>query len=124
MSSVDIMRAAIAHYGAQKQEAQLIEEMSELIHAISKLWRNNDAQTRAHVIEEVADVEIMLEQLKMILNISPEKLTAEKNYKLQRLAYRLGLNVGAGAADICVCCGRKVPEGRQVCLECERRGGK
>lgn len=117
MSNADIMRAAIAHYGAQKQEAQLIEEMSELIHAISKLWRYSDAPSRAHVIEEVADVEIMLDQLKMILNISPEKLTAEKNYKLQRLAYRLGLNT----ADICVCCGGRVPEGRQVCLECERR---
>ena len=21
--------------------------------------------------------------------------------------------------DICVCCGRVIPEGRQVCLECE-----
>ena len=26
--------------------------------------------------------------------------------------------------DICVCCGNDVPEGRQICLSCERREEK
>lgn len=26
-------------------------------------------------------------------------------------------------SDICVCCGREIPEGRQVCVVCEGFGG-
>lgn len=26
-------------------------------------------------------------------------------------------------SDICVCCGREIPEGRQVCLSCESSSG-
>lgn len=26
--------------------------------------------------------------------------------------------------DICVCCGAEIPEGRQVCIACERRAYK
>lgn len=40
--------------------------------------------------------------------------------------YRNGKPMGVidEYGDICVCCGNDVPEGRQVCLSCERREEK
>lgn len=61
----------INHYGARKQERQLVEECAELIQAMTKLQRayeNGEAgkiDKALHNLEsEVADVEIMLQQIK------------------------------------------------------------
>ena len=46
------------HYGAENQKKQLIQELSELIVAITK----NDLE---NIIEEIADVQVMLDQFKI-----------------------------------------------------------
>ena len=62
--------------------------MAELIQAINKFRRKLCTETITHVAEEIADVEIMLEQYKMIFY--QESLVKEiKKDKLQRLAERL-----------------------------------
>lgn len=56
------------HYGFETQSRQLFEEMGELIVAMNKWWRctgniEECASKRANVIEEIADVTIMLYQM-------------------------------------------------------------
>lgn len=62
-----------------------IEEASELIKAICKLRRNGvTAETVNNLAEEMADVEIILEQLKIMFHLA-EGVGEWKNYKLKRL---------------------------------------
>ena len=64
----------------------VLEEMSELQKEICKLWRGKD--NRDAIAEEVADVEIMLDQLKLMLDI-PYEVEQHRQNKLQRLRERL-----------------------------------
>ncbi|WP_230311965.1 MazG nucleotide pyrophosphohydrolase domain-containing protein [Turicibacter sanguinis] len=57
-----ICRKAVETFGAELQQMVAIEEMGELLQAISKRARGKD--NRDNLAEEIADVEIMLEQLK------------------------------------------------------------
>ena len=79
----EILNKAIAVYGIEAQENVVIEELSELIKAICHKYRG-----RNNIAEEIADCEIMLEQLKIINNCSDdvEKIKTEK---LDRLCQRL-----------------------------------
>lgn len=92
----DIERKAIETYGEAAQIDMAIEECSELIKALLKRRRYQSAKLvqdcvcRAldHDIQnEVADVQIMLDQLKMIFGPT----LIEEDAKLTRLADRLGM---------------------------------
>lgn len=60
------------HYGYDMQQFIAIEEMAELTQALIKDTRakTDDEKEKAyeHIVEEIADVEIMLEQLKWLLS--------------------------------------------------------
>lgn len=80
MTDLEIMVAAIRTYGEDAQEKVAIEEMAELIQAILHKHRG-----RPHnIAEEIADVEIMLEQLK-IINQCSHKVEEIRKEKLERL---------------------------------------
>ena len=85
---MDILEKAIEKYG-EKQLDQAQEELAELIVAISKHKRNANKLTIANVIEEIADVRIMLKQVMMLLNIEEFQIKNEELYKLNRLKKRL-----------------------------------
>lgn len=57
---------------------QTIEEMAELTVAIRKFWRYSgyDAETinalKENIVEEIADVGIMLDQLKILFDVETE----------------------------------------------------
>lgn len=55
-----IMLRAIIAWGEDSQMKMLLEEMSELQKEICKSWRGADNVD--HIAEEIADVEIMLDQ--------------------------------------------------------------
>lgn len=78
------IREIARHYGYDAQSRQLIEEMAELTQAINKYWRKDlecgkyiynpwdgympdDSQEYWNLVEEIADVQIMLEQMKFFL---------------------------------------------------------
>ncbi len=61
------------------------EECTELIQAISKWKRYNNTKAKLNVIEEIADVAIMLEQLKIMFGITDEILEDEIDCKIDRL---------------------------------------
>ena len=58
----------INHYGTLNQKLIAIEEMAELQKAIVKHIRQESEENINSVIEEIADVQVMLEQLKMIFS--------------------------------------------------------
>ena len=78
-----ICNKAINTYGNASQKVKAIEEMGELIQAISKSLLDN----KNNVEEEIADVEIMLTQLKIMYNLSD--VENWRNYKLNRLKDRV-----------------------------------
>lgn len=81
-----ILSAAIAKWGDQAQVMMVFEEMSELQKELCKNWRGK-ANTE-EIADEVADVEIMLAQLKMIYGIEG-RVRDHRAFKLARLRQRL-----------------------------------
>jgi len=55
----------IAHYGEEAQLNQVTEELGELVTALAR-WRNDKTKIE-NLIEEIADVEVVLSELKLIL---------------------------------------------------------
>lgn len=88
------------HYGYEEQSNQLIEECAELIQAVSKYRRTatmpytkqvaSKQQTSLdNLVEEIADVEVMLEQIKYLLQIPEEDIQITKLYKINRTKERI-----------------------------------
>ena len=87
-----IMQQAIETYGVQAQCDVAVEEMAELTKAIMKLRRVADdyGKTQAaleNLLEEIADVDIMIDQLKIMWG--PRYVEEYRRKKLERLAKRL-----------------------------------
>ena len=79
-----ILKLAISVFGEKAQEEVAIEECSELIQAITHKHRGREH----NIAEEIADVEIMLEQLKIINNCDDEVAKIHKR-KIERLYQNL-----------------------------------
>ena len=75
-------------YGTKSQEDVAIEEMAELQKAILKHRRYTGDETRAEIIDEIADVEIMIEQLKIIISCKKE-VESRIDYKIDRQIKRI-----------------------------------
>ena len=73
------------HYGLESQLDQTTEECGELIAVINKFKRDGDVE---HLIEERADVEIMLDQLKYLLKCE-DSIHDIKEYKINRQLKRI-----------------------------------
>lgn len=85
----DFYDEIIDKLGERNQIVKCVEELSELQQVLCKLLSADDGWvTLDKVIEEIADVEIMLNQIKIILEISEEEITNMKNYKIMRTAKR------------------------------------
>lgn len=83
----EILNQAIEAYGYDLQTNQLFEEIAELQQAICKARRGFDNKT--NLIEELADVYIVLEQLKIMEGISNFDIQGMIDYKMKRLKKRL-----------------------------------
>ena len=85
------------HYGYEPQSRQIIEEMAELTVALNKAWRktfdtvdkipNMDDEER--IEEEIADVDIMLSQIKYLLGVEEDELSRIVKNKLDRQIERI-----------------------------------
>ena len=82
-----IFEKAIETYGADLQKQVAIEEMAELTKEICKDFRGKG--NKHFIIEEIADVQIMLQQLLIIYGISATELSIATKLKLDRLDKRL-----------------------------------
>lgn len=84
---IEIEKRAIEAYGKDAQLKMCIEEMAELTQAICKSFRGVD--NLDNIIEEIADVEIMLAQLKLIYKLNKNEVLVKKVEKLRRLEEQL-----------------------------------
>lgn len=62
-------RRAVSTYGEELQMIVAIEELSELQKEICKLLRGKG--DRNHLLEEVADVKVVIEQIEMMFDLDP-----------------------------------------------------
>lgn len=83
-----VLEKAIRHYGFDSQADIAIEEMSELTKAIIKDRRYQSMETLANIFEEIADVLIIVEQLR--LAFLPEHIDNYVTAKIARLEQRIG----------------------------------
>lgn len=83
----EILNKAIEVYGEDSQLNVAIEEMAELQKEICK--RKRGIGSNLNLAEEIADVEIMLSQLKIITG-NAKMVEVYKQRKIERLAKRLG----------------------------------
>lgn len=70
------------HYGIVEQRKQLIQECAELIVALTKLDRQN-------IIEEMADVQVMLDQFTISLAGVGKQINEIREQKVQRQLERM-----------------------------------
>lgn len=87
----DIYRTALDKWGAAAQILMVMEEMAELQKELCKNCRGRE--NASCIAEEIADVEIMLEQMKLLFEVD-ELVKEFKGVKLRRLKARLEGNDG------------------------------
>ena len=85
MNEIEILQKAITTYGVIPQRNMLIEEIGELLNAIGKQPRAR--ATNDDILEELADVVIMCEQIAM--SISFVEYRTKRIEKLERLEAKL-----------------------------------
>ena len=84
MDKIILYDKALKKWGKTNQLKQTTEELAELIVAICKLGRSFNGKNKNDVAEEIADVEIMIEQTKIILDVEYSS-SVFKMKKLNRL---------------------------------------
>lgn len=85
-----IFKKSIEVYGKEAQSRQAMEECAELVQAINKCLRYpNKEECKDNLIEETADVEIMLYQLKEMFYINETEVHKWKEKKAKREKERL-----------------------------------
>lgn len=93
MTKKQVYEQLIEKFGVENQILKCVEELNELGQALCKVNSRdtNKALATKSVIEEIADVEIMLEQIKLILGIEESDVKKMKSYKLHRTVRRYGI---------------------------------
>lgn len=85
-------------YGYEAQSNQLVEECAELIQAVNKYRRARGLgqstpvelmEAKDNLIEEIADVEVMLDQIKYLLKVHELDIQAVKDKKMSRTLERM-----------------------------------
>jgi len=86
-----VLKDAVSMWGRDAQAMMLVEETGELLHALARSYRCHSdeeaTQRKAGLIEEIADVQVLLDQFKLILGESAVQEQYEK--KLARLRGKL-----------------------------------
>lgn len=85
--ATDTYKQAIETYGVRMQKLMAIEEMSELTKEICKDFRGK--LNREHLIEELADVTITIDQLMIMYEISGDEIEQMRERKIERLKERM-----------------------------------
>jgi len=84
-----LLKLTIETYGHKAQLEMLNEEATELALATRKVLRKNDGQSWTDLNGEIADVEIMIEQYKIMYPNNIVDIENIKQFKLNRLKERI-----------------------------------
>lgn len=91
-----ILQKAIDHYGEDHQVNKTIEELAELIVQLAK--RQNEQGLRIHLLEEIADASIMIDQTKIIFGKDLiESIITEKLHRLRERINEDEMSLVSGA---------------------------
>lgn len=90
MSRRDNLEYILQTYGANNQILKAVEELTELTEVLIKMVNKGDSLE--HLVDELADVYIMLEQIKIACCIEPEQLDEQINEKIIRQLKRIKNN--------------------------------
>lgn len=90
-SSTNIYQKAVQLYGKEAQLRQLQEECAECIVAVNHYLRKNSQENKENLLEEIADIHVMFEQLPYILENGDdmERIRTIKKEKVARLRKRM-----------------------------------
>lgn len=83
---VDILKKNITLNGVETEWVIIMEELSELIQEVSKHYRGKGCSM--HLLEEMADVYICLDELKLITGIDDRDIMAAVSVKMDRIKKR------------------------------------
>ncbi|RLI79847.1 hypothetical protein DRP05_02565 [Archaeoglobales archaeon] len=83
----EVLSEAIEKWGVNANLWVFMEEIGELTKEISKAIRYKPNYDR--ISEEVADVEIAIELVKIIFNLDQKRIEEIKRHKIERLMKRL-----------------------------------
>ncbi len=86
INETEVLQRALDTYGSLPQIVMVFEEMSELQKELCKYLRGK--YSPASIAEEIADVEIMIEQMKMLFCCADEVRDVRRR-KVERLKERL-----------------------------------
>lgn len=79
----------MAYYGGEKQEIQAAQELMELGILFTRRADQRDENYRYAIIGEMADVEIMLEQMRQEFNITEDEIENHIDRKITRQKRRI-----------------------------------
>ena len=85
-----IYKAAVKRWGMIAQMEMAQEEATELALAVRKFTRQPSEDRFKHLAEEIADNEIMIEQMKTMYPKLQAEVNSQMEYKLDRLQKRIG----------------------------------
>lgn len=85
----EALRIIVNHYGQKKQEVQAVQELSELILLLTARSDQRKRNYKQRVTEEIADAQIMIEQIKIMNGIRDEDVTQVTVDKLERQLNRI-----------------------------------
>ena len=85
-----VLEENIRENGVALETVVAMEELAELIQAISKVKRYGFVgEYRDNLIEEIADVDIVITELLMAFNVSEDEFFSVLDRKIQRIKSRL-----------------------------------
>jgi len=85
ISEQELYEDAIKLWGKESQVLMAIEEMGELLQVLSKVTRKVNGCPVIDVINEIVDVDILLQQLKVVFEVKDKHYNIIKAKKLQKL---------------------------------------
>ena len=90
--SFDKSLKIVEHFGENHQRFKAAEELSELQTLILQDANENGKVQQSRIIEEIADVYVMLSQLKIIYKIDGRDIEPVISYKIDRTMKLIGEN--------------------------------
>ena len=90
MQKSNVYRIA-KHYGLKKQKQQALQELNELSGVLLRRKDQiaNKADHKNNLVDEIADVYVMLEQLKLLYHLKEKDVQQRITFKLNRQIERI-----------------------------------
>lgn len=77
------------HYGPKSQESQTVSELMELGHVLTRRPSQRHPGWKEDLLDEAVDVTIMIQQLRLLYEITDEEFNKTINEKLDRQLQRI-----------------------------------